>query len=106
MNKLEELKALLNAATPLPLKVNKYDHGGGRLFHDEPRKLVADFYDQPDRDLFLAMRDQISDLIAVAEAAQCIRHWHDLEPDGMVVSAEHVRLLWVALLPLTKDMDK
>lgn len=34
---------------------------------------------------------------AVIEAAKCIRHWHDREPDGMVVSAEHVLKLWAAL---------
>jgi len=33
----------------------------------------------------------------VIEAARCIKHWHDREPDGMVVSAEHVRALWYAL---------
>ena len=33
----------------------------------------------------------------VIAAARCIRHWHDREPDGMVVSAEHVRKLWDAL---------
>ena len=33
----------------------------------------------------------------VIKAARCIRHWHDHEPDGMVVSAEHVRLLWAAI---------
>ena len=33
----------------------------------------------------------------VIEAARCIKHWHDREPDGMVVSAEHVRALWDVL---------
>lgn len=36
----------------------------------------------------------------IIDAARCIRHWHDREPDGMVVSAEHVRLLWAALADL------
>jgi hypothetical protein len=34
---------------------------------------------------------------AVVEAAKCIRHWHDREGGGMVVSSEHVRQLWAAL---------
>jgi len=102
MNKLEELKALLNAATPLPLKVNKYDHGGGRLFQDEPRKLVADFYDQPDRGLFLAMRDQISDLIAVAEAADFYATYEHTKTSRL----EALERLIERLLPLTKDADK
>ncbi len=31
-------------------------------------------------------------------AAECIRHWHDSgrNDEGMVVSSEHVRLLWEA----------
>ena len=34
----------------------------------------------------------------VIDASRCIRHWHDtLNGEGMVVSAEHVRLLWQAL---------
>lgn len=34
---------------------------------------------------------------AVVEAAKRIRHWHDRDGGGMVVSAEHVRKLWAAL---------
>lgn len=41
------------------------------------------------------LREALEDHI---RAAECIRHWHDALPDssGMVVSAEHVRLLWSA----------
>ncbi|KAA2211666.1 hypothetical protein [Teichococcus oryzae] len=36
--------------------------------------------------------------LEVIEAARCIRHWHDtMQGQGMIVSAEHVRLLWAAL---------
>lgn len=38
----------------------------------------------------------------VVDAARRIRHWHDSGADGMVVSAEHVRLLWEALDALDK----
>jgi hypothetical protein len=41
---------------------------------------------------------------AVIEAAKCIRHWHDREPDGMIVSAEHVRKLWSALHDLEANV--
>jgi hypothetical protein len=40
---------------------------------------------------------ELQKMEAVIEAAKCIRHWHDREPDGMIVSAEHVRKLWAAL---------
>lgn len=49
------------------------------------------------------LRAENERLRAVVEAAKCIRHWHDREPDGMVVSAEHVRLLWVALAALDQE---
>lgn len=58
-----------------------------------------------DGDLAIA-RGRISELTAqagrlesVLAAARCIRHWHDSGPDesGMVVSSEHVRLLWTAI---------
>ena len=35
-------------------------------------------------------------LAALLSAAACIRHWHDGEDGGMVVSAEKVRALWAA----------
>lgn len=42
---------------------------------------------------------QVDALHKVLEAARCIRHWHDAMKDnsGMVVSAEAVRNLWVAV---------
>lgn len=39
---------------------------------------------------------------AVIDAARCIRHWHDREPDGMVVSKSHVFALWQTLNELDK----
>lgn len=41
--------------------------------------------------------DKLQKMKAVIEAAKRIQHWHDREPDGMIVSAEHVRKLWAAL---------
>ncbi|MBA1445851.1 MAG: hypothetical protein M3H12_18680 [Chromatiales bacterium] len=37
------------------------------------------------------------DAAKVVDASRCIRHWHDSGDDGMVVSTEHVQLLWDAL---------
>lgn len=45
---------------------------------------------------------EIERMQAVVEAARCIRHWHDSDNDGMVVSGEHVRALWQAL----HDLDE
>ena len=43
---------------------------------------------------------------AVINAARCIRHWHDREPDGMVVSKSHVFALWQALTELDRPNRK
>jgi hypothetical protein len=48
-------------------------------------------------------REYVGALEKVADAARCIRHWHDRivdQGDGMVVSAKHVRDLWSALAAL------
>ena len=42
---------------------------------------------------------------AVVAAARCIRHWHDREPDGMVVSKSHVLALWETLNTLDKPNE-
>ena len=42
---------------------------------------------------------------AVVEAAKCIRHWHDRDGGGMVVSSEHARKLWAALHDLKADAE-
>jgi len=42
---------------------------------------------------------------AVVEAAKCIRHWHDRDGGGMVVSSEHVRKLWAALHDLEANAE-
>lgn len=48
-------------------------------------------------------RKELKAFIAVAKAAQCIRHWHDTGRDneGMIVSAEKVRDLWAELALLS-----
>ena len=45
----------------------RYDHGGGRFFRDGEsgqRVLVADFYNEGDREFYTAARDDIPDLLA------------------------------------------
>lgn len=48
--------------------------------------------------------DLIEKMLPVIEAARCIRHWHDREPDGMVVSKSHVFALWESLGELDSGM--
>lgn len=74
---LEELKLLYEAGTKGPLTLIRYEHGGGRLYKEEPRTLVADFFDESDRELFVATHRALPALLAVAQAAvraDSVRH--------------------------------
>jgi hypothetical protein len=51
---LDTLERIARAATPDPLTVIRYEHGGGRIFLEEPRTLVADFFNEGDREFYAA----------------------------------------------------
>lgn len=68
---LSDLEAKARAATPGPLSVNRYDHGGGRLFIREPLQLIADLYDEGNREYYAAFSPSIAlKLLKIARAAQ------------------------------------
>jgi hypothetical protein len=64
----DRLRALVEASTPGPFTVNRYENGGGRMFVDT--NLVADFYgDGPgNRELFVALREIAPALVEWAAA--------------------------------------
>lgn len=68
--------------------VIKVDTGGSEYIANLARK---------GRELERELATLRADVKPLFEAARCIRHWHDTEPDGMVVSREKVFLLWDAL---------
>ena len=70
---IEKLEALEKEATPLPLELTRYAHGGGRVFNAAMRELVADFFSKGDRDLYLPMRESFPALLAVAKAAKLVK---------------------------------
>ena len=67
-----QIEARLAAATPGPWRVDRYDHGGGRAYVEEPRRtLVADFYQEGDREMLAhapADLRWLLDALAEAEA--------------------------------------
>lgn len=76
--KIEKIKERAARATPGPLELMRYDHGGGRLGHfgktSTERKLVADFFHEEDREFYyhaladipylLARLDQFREVLA------------------------------------------
>lgn len=63
---IKRLKKLLLEATPLPHKIMRYEHGGGRVWVGEEsgkRNLIADFYEEADRECFIAARENLCQLI-------------------------------------------
>ena len=70
---IEHIKSLLAKATPGPIELTRYAHGGGRAFSG--RELVADFFSEGDRELYTAARAAFPALLKVAEAAKA---YHDM----------------------------
>ena len=74
------LRALAAQATPAPLTLTRYEHGGGRLYVDGPQRvLVADFFDAANREYYSAVAPEVlTALVAVAEAAQIFARIADM----------------------------
>lgn len=79
---VETARRLLKEATPEPLVFMRYDHGGARLYKDRDdvgRDLIADFYDEGNRELYYAAPRLLSALCdenealrkALADILQC-----------------------------------
>lgn len=89
------IRELLARATPMDefVQLIRYDHGGGRLFRETDegtrnRKLIADFYEESDRELFYAMRNSAASLLDGYERAQRPRSVVDLRRAECVREAE------------------
>jgi hypothetical protein len=59
MNEITEqtLRALVSKVTPGKHETMRYVHGGGRIHVDETRTLVADLYQEGDREFVAAISD-------------------------------------------------
>ena len=68
-------------------------------WHGEISVVGSDFSRQLETEL-AAANERADAYKQVAEAARCIRHWHDSGTDGMIVSASHVHALWRELAKL------
>lgn len=79
---LDRLLDLAEAATPGPRTLRRYDHGGGRLSSADDRQLVADVYNEPDREYIAAASPEVvAALVRVAQAAQgFVSHMDGPEP--------------------------
>lgn len=92
---LDRLEALHKAATPISLEnIMRYDHGGARILDLSlgQRVLIADFYEEPDRECWIAARLALPALIAAARerdellaALETLRGEIDLAPNGRIL---------------------
>lgn len=74
---LAAIKARCAKATPDDvLCMDRYDHGGGRMYviEDGPhdRQLIADFYDEGNREFYASARTDIPRLVAEVERMRSI----------------------------------
>ena len=82
-----QIEARLEAATPGPWRVNRYDHGGGRAHIEEPRRtLIADFYREGDREMLAHAPADLRWLLDALSAAEA-------ERDALAATVGRVRAL-------------
>lgn len=77
--RLTEIRERCEKATQWPLKFVRYDHGGARLMQvtpiigigssSEERQLIADFYDEANREFYYAAREDVPWLLDQLQAA-------------------------------------
>lgn len=69
-DRLAEIRARLDAATPGPHVQNRYDHGGGRSYVESPRQLVLDVYEEGDREFYFHAPADIAYLLSALTSLQ------------------------------------
>lgn len=67
---IPHLRKLHAAATQGPLTLTRYEHGGGRFYREDSRTLVADFYNERDRECIVAEHNAMPALLDELEAAR------------------------------------
>lgn len=71
--RVQEIRERLSKATPGPWDIYRYRHGGGRLCVDDDqqpgreRSLIADLYNEGDRELLYRAPTDLADLLAERE---------------------------------------
>jgi len=98
MTDLEALAKLAQEATPGPLTLIAYQHGGGRLHRENV--LIADFYQETNRDFYAAASPDVvlalvrvalaakawGDAMAQKDAAANLSEWSDAETEESVAA--------------------
>lgn len=86
MTDLTELKKLALASTPVG-EVVRYEHGGGRMFNGTD--LIADTFEEADREFYAVARQECLYLIARLERAENLaRDMLDPERFGWAVTGD------------------
>lgn len=92
---LAQIRERVAAATPGPWEIARYPHSGGRIFVgvedvSMPRRLIADAFNEGDREFLFAARTDMPRLIAALDAVLAMHKPMDPKgighPDGLLCS--------------------
>ena len=97
-----EARELLSKATLEPLKLIRYEHGCGRLWREDTRDLIADFYDEGNREFYARSRDIVSSLCNELEQ---VRSQHSVQVDSIKALHEQEKVMRAAIEGLISTAD-
>ena len=93
-----QIAARLAEATPGPWRVNRYDHGGGRAYIEEPRRtLIADLYQEGDREMLAHAPDDLRYLLDALAAERVAARGHRERAERAEAELRHLHAGLVAL---------
>lgn len=74
---VDRVRSLREGVTPGELIVDRYDHGGGRMYvlNDGKRTLVADTFKEGNREFFAEAPKAVTHLLARLDAIEALIGW-------------------------------
>lgn len=91
---VKEARELLANAAHGPLQLIRYDHGGGRLYREKPRDLIADFYDAGNREFYSRAREIVS---ALCNEVEELRRRNATQEESIMEFQEEQRAMQAAI---------
>jgi hypothetical protein len=106
----DDMLAIARAATPMDshTEIIRYEHGGGRVARFESeRRLIADFYNEADRECWIAARDKFERLLEFVQAWDARQQFEASAEDMDVFDAiEEADRLVTAIFAKRRALDE